>query len=167
MSGSFPFYLKMALVGTVDLWTGSIVASLIERFFKDKGMDSNDPMERWTQNFLWASLQAVTTVVAGDQLRNLIYPPGFDDPTGGLIFMHSLFQPQPSLWRKVDYVLEGAGTIVPEIFKQEKNIIFRGEERTQEPKPYTNSIFTLGMGSKPGTRPLPKQANLVEYENNE
>lgn len=164
MSGTLAFYVKMMGVAALDLWLGTGLAMLLDKFFKDKFIDTQDsPEARWKMALLSTTLQAGVTVISGDQLRNLLYPPNFDDPTGGIVFMMSILH-QPHFWEKVDFVLNGIPMMVPLIMRQETNIIQEGEEKVIEPKPYSNSIFNLGQGTRSGKLTLPPKAVNVQFD---
>lgn len=101
MSGNMVYYLKMAAVASVDLLLGFGVAFASNSWFSQ--FTSIDPTltgwDRVWQEGLYACAQAASTVLVADEMRNLIYPPDFQDPTGGIIFMNALLQ-QPLLWSR-------------------------------------------------------------------
>lgn len=96
--------LKIIGISSVDLATGYAIA-----FFMDKVFTWKFPVspvgiskERYgLKCFGYATVQAATTVLIGDSIRSAIYPPGFEDPTGGICFLASLLR-QPSLFKKLD-----------------------------------------------------------------
>ena len=142
MSGTLPHYMKMAAVAVVDLWMGSLLSYFVDKFFKDKFTygDVTDTSGKWRHDLIAASAQSAVTVLAADQLRALLYPPNFDDPTGGVVFMMSILR-QPDLWQKVYYVLEGAMTMLPKALQKEPIL----EEKPIEPAPYHHGLYGMNM----------------------
>lgn len=139
MSGTLPHYLKMALVAATDLFLGSSLAYLVDKIFRDKFTyeDPTDLSGKWKHDFLVASAQAALTILASDQLRGLVYPPEFQDPTGGVCYMMSILR-QPSLWEKTNFVVEGGFMMLPRILKKEPLM----EERPKEPEPFPRMLST-------------------------
>lgn len=112
MSGlTLLYYAKMALVASSDLILGYGVAYITNKWWaqntKIKPEDSQD--KRGFMSTLYACGQATSTIFLGDELRNLLYPKDFEDPTGGVIFMVSLLQ-QPLLWDRINAALNWMDT---------------------------------------------------------
>lgn len=149
MSGNLWFYIKMVAVSVADLWIGSTIGYLNDKFFADKYNTATSPKDRFTQNILVASAQGATAVITSDQIRGLIYPPNFEDPTGGIVFIASLFLTQTNLWKRIDEIAAGFSTIMPEILLREKALIMGGEEKSDVlmPNPMSKPLFHLQEAS--------------------
>lgn len=158
MSGTLPFYIKMGAVAAIDLWVGSTLAFIVDKFFHDKfTVNQADIETRWKHDLLWASVQAAVTVLSADQLRNMLYPPNFEDPTGGVVFMMTILR-QPSFWEKVDFVVMGATRIIPEVLKQETVLM---EEKVIEPGTFQNSLLSMATRTpKPNVNLAPSNRTL-------
>jgi len=102
MSGTLFYYAKMALVASTDLLLGFGVAYVTNKWFLENSRikASESEWERAKAEILWTCFQGVSTIFLGDEIRNLVYPKDFQDPTGGVIFMLSLSQ-QPLLWERL------------------------------------------------------------------
>lgn len=102
MSGTLFYYAKMAAVASVDLLLGFGVSYVTNKWFRENTVISPDEGEwdKAKKEILFGCFQGVSTVLLGDELRNLVYPKNFQDPTGGVIFMLALGQ-QPLLWERM------------------------------------------------------------------
>lgn len=102
MSATVFYYAKMALVASADLLLGFGVAYVTNKWFMEntKINSDDDGWQRAQSEALFCGFQAASTIFLGDELRNLLYPKDFEDPTGGVIFMLALGQ-QPILWDRL------------------------------------------------------------------
>lgn len=98
MSSKLSLMMKSSMVSLLDLAIGSTIAHLMGVFFTVDTKAANHSIPGLLAEI---GLQTVLTVLISDELRSLTYPEGFDDPTGGLVFIVSVFR-QPTLWEKVD-----------------------------------------------------------------
>lgn len=104
MSGTLFYYGKMALVATVDLFLGAGVAYITNKWFQDNSRITGVEWDRAKLDAFYCAFQGVSTIFLGDEVRNLVYPKDFQDPTGGVIFMLALSQ-QPVLWDRMNSLL--------------------------------------------------------------
>lgn len=118
---------KTIFVGTVDLCIGVLVSKFIDGLFNpveaenvnkktgdNKGEFSikntiktyvDDKSMDWRKGFwgyFWKAItQLSATLIAGLALRRITYPSTLQDPTGGILFVLSLFR-QKNFWDNVD-----------------------------------------------------------------
>jgi len=97
MSQQLEHIAALSLHAGVDLFAGMSVSSLINLYFKAHAPSNSDNFK-----LAFSSLvQAVLTVLVADELRNLFWENPQEDPTGGILFIVTLFQ-QPTLWAKMN-----------------------------------------------------------------
>jgi hypothetical protein len=116
------FYGSIAFFASFDLVTGTAIAYLVNSIFKlpdTVGSLEEYDTTKWLKMVLELGIQALLTLFIGIELRNLFV--SVDDPTGGLLFILSVFR-QPSFWARVDVLSRAIynlvmGDVYPSLFQ--------------------------------------------------
>lgn len=115
------FYLRVALVGSMDLVVGTLIAYLIGGLFKNPNlvgsMEEYD-LEKWLLMGADLAFQGLLTLFIAVEFKNIFFE--WEDPTGGILFILSVFR-QQSFWAKVDVLALAVynlvmGDIYPSMF---------------------------------------------------
>lgn len=101
-------YLSIAGYGTVDVIIGTAIAYLIQQVFMQPvkgGYCLPKDLQAWVVLLIDTFFQAILTLFLGIETRNLFFgnPENFLDPTGGILFVLSLFR-QQNFWEKIDAI---------------------------------------------------------------
>lgn len=115
-------YIRIAGIGAADVILGTAIAYTIQPIFTTP-VKGDYVLPKDISNFVVLLLdtffQAIFTLFLGIEVRNIIFPnpEGTSDPTGGILFVLSLFR-QPNFWQKIDVL---AGSIKNWIFSEFKS----------------------------------------------
>lgn len=118
---SLNFYLRVAFVGSFDLVAGTTIAYLVQNLFRDPqivGPLNEIDVGKWFEIGLDLFVQCMLTLFIAVEIKRLFL--GFEDPTGGLLFILSVFR-QPNFWAKVDVMADAIynlvmGDVYPSMF---------------------------------------------------
>lgn len=115
------FYTRVAGFGVFDLVAGTAIGYLVGGLFKKPAEQLNlseIDLREWLGLGLELLFQGLLTLFIGVELRSIFT--GSEDPTGGILFILSVFR-QPSFWDKVDILALATynlimGDIYPSLF---------------------------------------------------
>lgn len=104
-------YVKIALVGGLDLVMGTLISSLVSGVFAHVVTPITLNAQTLPRYATLTFLQMVCTLILGHDLRLMAYSAQMEDPTGGILFILSLFR-QPSFWQAVDAIRNTLWTMI-------------------------------------------------------
>lgn len=94
-------YAQIALVGAFDLVSGETIATIISACFPSNPVFPLNMTNSELGKIMFSvGLQLVLTLWVGEEVRDFFLS-GTTDPTGGILFILTLFK-QPNFWEKVD-----------------------------------------------------------------
>lgn len=103
MSSTMAKFGKITWVGMFDLVTGVTIAEIMNAVFPRKVLPNQPTWEQIFYLIFEIFLQGILTLFVGEEIRSFFLGDAFEDPTGGILFILSVFR-QPGFWARVDSV---------------------------------------------------------------
>lgn len=107
MASTATRYSSVALVGLWDLVSGVAIAEVMSAVFGSEVLPKNPTLSNVFYLVFEVALQAVLTLWVGEEIRGVSLGENFVDPTGGILFILSVFR-QPNFWARVDSLSDWA-----------------------------------------------------------
>lgn len=101
MSQQLEKLVSICLHTSIDGTIGTFIAYAINTLFALQ--EKKDPTPSLVSMIFVSLVQGCLTMVAAEEMRNLLWNNPQDDPTGGVAFIVTLFQ-QPTLWARVSEI---------------------------------------------------------------
>lgn len=145
MSFKLSDIFRVSGVAVVDSFTTRLIVHFIHNKFDKVVFDSKKcPLHVL---FLRVIGRTILTSIVGSELHGLIYPFGFEDPTGGLFYLFGLAY-QPLLWAEWDMFIK----------RLLKELTFKTLDAFPEAFPKTTNLEK----NKPPIAEIPKVLNVKD-----
>lgn len=94
---------KIAYAATFDLISGVTISMVMTSVFGNEILPNEPSVTQVFYMLFEIALQGLLTIFISAEIRDFFLGKDFEDPTGGILFILSVFR-QPNFWRRVDSV---------------------------------------------------------------
>lgn len=98
-------YGKIVYAAAFDLISGVTISEIMGACFGKELLSSNPTLSSFFYIVFEITLQMVLTLWISEEVRQFFLGENFEDPTGGILFILSVFR-QPNFWKRVDNVAD-------------------------------------------------------------
>lgn len=108
-------YSLSAMVGLFDLASGTVIARVMTAIFGQELPPSKPSFSQLCYLLFMISLQAILTLWVALEVHDVFLGQSFEDPTGGILLILSLFR-QPNFWLRVNSATDNISDMIVGLF---------------------------------------------------